>query len=281
MNNQKEIVKKEESYKDKDLRKMIIKAFASVIGVFILTVLFVIKPQMVNTITKLYYLLSFISVGIMIILLPFVFRYLYNKNDIKIVKVFDGISDFFSLFIIACVVIQSFFVFGYSRHEVVGNSMYPTLKDGQKIIRKSVSKFENGMIVVANYSDEINIPFYRPSNIVDGELLIKRIIAKENDAFTIEEKEVNGKKIIYLSINGESIAYGDEAKEMLECYLLHGVTYDEALDQYIIMEGYYFLMGDNRSVSADSRILGLFTEDQLFGQAIYYYDSFWKWEKLS
>lgn len=281
MNETNENVSFEESYQKKDIHKMLIKSLIVFFAVILLTILFIIKPQMVNKITRVYYIISIISVLIMGSLVCFVFKYLSTKKHLKVVKVYDGISDFFAIFALACVIIQSFFVFGFSRHEVVGNSMAPTLVDGQKIIRKSTTKFENGMVIVANYSDKINIPYERPSNITDGELVVKRIIGKGGDAFTYEEKEINGIKVIYLAINDELISYGVEAKEKLECYLKHGVRYDEETNTYVIMDGYYFLMGDNRQVSADSRILGLFTEEQLFGQVIYYYDSFWDWKKIS
>ena len=60
----------------------------------------------------------------------------------------------------------------------------------------------------------------------------------------------------------------------------NGIEYDEEEDCYIVEVGYYFVMGDNRGGSNDSRQLGLFTEEQIVGKVIYELHSLFEWEKV-
>ena len=93
---------------------------------------------------------------------------------------------------------------------------------------------------------------------------------------------INGK----LLLNGNYIEeeYVDErwqADINLEDYLGHGVIFDRNTNKYIIEEGYYFVLGDNRLSSIDSEELGLFKKEQIIGKAVYKIKSIFDWEKLS
>lgn len=82
-------------------------------------------------------------------------------------------------------------------------------------------------------------------------MLIKRVIAVENDTISIQDGQV------YL--NGEIID---------EPYILEGFTTGE-ISELTVPEDQVFVMGDNRSVSLDSRAeeVGTISEDSILGKA--------------
>ena len=80
-----------------------------------------------------------------------------------------------------------------------------------------------------------------------NEYLIKRVIGLPGE--TIEYKDNN------LYINGE----------LIEENFNHKVTSDYVLNE-IIPDGYYFVAGDNRVDSLDSRVLGLMKEEDILGK---------------
>ncbi len=111
----------------------------------------------------------------------------------------------------------------------------------------------------------------------EGEVLILNKMDKSYDRFDIVVINSNGTKIIkrVIGLPGESIAYKDcklyiDDKEV-EDFVGRCNTDDFSLEKLynyaIIPEGYYFVMGDNRRNSSDSRDLrvGLISKSQIQG----------------
>ena len=121
---------------------------------------------------------------------------------------------------------------------VQGASMEPTLREGQAVICLRGSRFEKGDIVAFSSGDRI---------------LIKRIIAGEGD--TIDMDKAGN---VYL--NGEPLPE-DYVREKAVGHL--SMTLPCTLP-----EDCWFLMGDHRSVSIDSRStqLGLVSTEQILGR---------------
>ena len=118
---------------------------------------------------------------------------------------------------IAAVLLLSFLIVRYvgQRTEVIGNSMVPTLQDGDQLI-----------------TDKITYRFRAPERFD-----IKRIIGMPGE--TVEISEDGG---IY--INGE----------LLEEEYGYGITQpQQMLEPVVLGEDEYFVLGDNREVSLDSR----------------------------
>lgn len=115
---------------------------------------------------------------------------------------------------------------------VDGASMNPTLEDGEILILKkydrSLKRFD---IVVLDYN---------------GEKLVKRVIG------------LPGEKIAYK--NNQLYVNGKRVKETFE----HEDTDDFELEEKI-PDNYYFVMGDNRTNSTDSRMIGAIAKDQIQG----------------
>lgn len=141
---------------------------------------------------------------------------------------------------------------------VSGESMYPTLKSKDYLIINKVAykskNPERGDIVVFNS----NIPNEKGGN----KNLVKRIIGLPNEHLIIK----NG--IVYIN-----------DKKIEEPYLEELYTSGDI--DIIIPEDYFFTMGDNRSISRDSRDVevGVINKEEIIGRVsvrLYPFDSIGK-----
>lgn len=127
------------------------------------------------------------------------------------------------------------------------HSMDPTLQENNYLLINKlaykVGEEQRGDIIV--FESELEGE--------DGEnrLLIKRIIGLPGETIRIQDGEVY--------INGTMLE---------EDYLNDGTTSGEVID-YVVPEGHFFVMGDNRLVSIDSRSesVGCVPEDAIMGKA--------------
>ena len=124
---------------------------------------------------------------------------------------------------------------------IYGASMTPTLEDGQIVVCVKSNRFETGDIVA----------FYH-----GNKLLIKRFIAESADWVDIDDDgnvSVNGEVLDEPYINEK--AYGETNIEL----------------PYQVPDKRYFLMGDNRDESVDSRstAVGCISDDQIVGKVVF------------
>lgn len=133
---------------------------------------------------------------------------------------------------------------------VDGESMMPTLRDGDRMVVNKI-----GYDIGTPERFEI-VVFHAP----EQKNYIKRIIGLPGDSIAYEDDQ--------LYINGEAVdePYLDEYKEEIsEGTLTEDFTLEERTNLTEIPEGYFFVMGDNRRYSKDSRIIGLVPEDEIIG----------------
>ena len=94
---------------------------------------------------------------------------------------------------------------------------------------------------------------------------------KEIERFDIVVIKKNGEYLIkrVIGLPGETVEYKDNKLyingEIVEENFKHKVTDDFKLEESI-PDNYYFVVGDNRSDSLDSRIIGLIKEDEILGK---------------
>lgn len=124
---------------------------------------------------------------------------------------------------------------------IYGTSMAPTLTDGQVVICVKTESFHPGDVTA----------FYH-----GNKLLVKRYMAGPSDWIIIDQ---DGN----VTINGE----------LLEEPYLTEKAYGETNIQlpYQVPDERYFLMGDNRDVSIDSRntAVGCIAKDQIVGKVVF------------
>ena len=159
-----------------------------------------------------------------------------EKKNIKWDKVTKEIITY--ALIIGVAILIKLFVF--SPIKVNGSSMSPTLEDGDIMILNEIGYHLNGV-------DRFDIAVAK----VDGEKLIKRVIGLPGEKVEYRENK--------LYINDELVVEN----------FTHGDTEDFSLSQLNkkkIPENYYFLVGDNRGNSKDSRTIGLVHKSKIIGK---------------
>lgn len=124
---------------------------------------------------------------------------------------------------------------------IYGNSMTPTVNEGEIVVSLKGSRFERGDIIALYYNNK---------------LLVKRVIAKPGEWVDIDE-EGN------VFIDGAPLEepYLSE-KALGEC--------DIELP-YQVPDERYFVMGDHRATSADSRstAIGCIAEEEIVGRIVF------------
>lgn len=122
----------------------------------------------------------------------------------------------------------------------VGKSMQPTLNDGDRIIfDKRFGKLERGDIIVFHYPPDPSTSY------------IKRIIGLPGETIEMREGKV--------FINGGAID---------EPYLKPDLLSLDTMPLVKIPDQHYFVMGDNRRNSSDSRYWGTVPRNLIYGKFI-------------
>lgn len=171
-----------------------------------------------------------------------------DNNDLK--ESSSGSATFFELVryaIIALIIVIPFRVFIAQPYVVSGSSMDPTFTDGDYLIVDQLSKRfelpERGSVIIIRYPKD-------PSK-----FFIKRLIAFPNEKVEIK--------------NGSLTIFNQEKPE--------GIKIEEPYVVYSKIENFsmklgndeYFVMGDNRAGSSDSRIWGSLPKENIIGQPIF------------
>ena len=133
--------------------------------------------------------------------------------------------------------------------QVNGSSMAPTLADRDMVILRQTKEVEAGDIIGFHYG---------------GEVLLKRVIGCVGDSIEIDPEGT-------VFVNG---------RELPEDYLTEKSIGKCQLEfPFQVPEGMFFVMGDNRAVSMDSRLraIGCVEEAQIMGRVVC---RIWPWDRI-
>ena len=184
----------------------------------------------------------------------------YNEDDER--TLLEDILDFVKVFVISAIVILLFVNFVAHPVRVDGKSMYPTLKDGEfgftNVGGVLLNGVERGDIVVVTMKEEGQKTHW-----------VKRVIGLPGDTVSC----VND--VVY--INGKVL---DETKYIDPYYRQSLVdkfgyfnkvpnadnTNVEDFEEVKLKDDEYYVMGDNRPYSKDSRYVGPVKKSQIFAK---------------
>ncbi len=160
--------------------------------------------------------------------------------------------------ILITLVIFLIYNFFFATTTVYNTSMYPTLVEKDMLFMVKLGSIEQGDIIsfkselTLSQADFDSLNFLQKILHREGERknLIKRVIAGPNDTVEITDGVVK--------INGVTID---------EPYISSATNKNVTLQT--IPDGKFFVMGDNRSVSYDSRDLGFISEDDIIGKVVF------------
>lgn len=140
------------------------------------------------------------------------------------------------ILVIAMIIVIPIRFFLFSPFIVRGASMEPTFSDTDYlIVEKVTSEFKRGDVIVINR---------------DGTNFLKRIIGLPGETIKINQGNV------YIIKNNQTYLLSEDfIKEKVK----------ENMQKAIIREDEFFVMGDNRNNSFDSRRWGAITKDQVSG----------------
>ena len=188
-------------------------------------------------------------------------------------EILDALVLSLVVFLLIQVTIQNF--------KVEGASMYPTLKSGQYVLVNKLAYANLNQVRLSKL-----IPFWNVTNVKDnrnlrsparGEIIVFRFPDHNPDNrkrdFVKRVIAVPGDKIAIISgvvwVNDKSIQEG---------YLEYRDTFN--MDEHILKETDYFVLGDNRTGSNDSRAWGPVPEVNILGKVWSVYWPLTDWGRL-
>jgi len=191
-------------------------------------------------------------------------------------KILVEVLDYAKIIIIALIITNILNVFVFSLSQVRQSSMEPTLIEKDQLIVEKLSyaftEPKTGDIVV--FIDELEVDnsvsarfkrlyddMFSKINKKEGHLrLVKRVIGVPGDEIEIKDG--------FVYVNGQKLD---------EPYLEVPTSAKSLNYPLIIEEGNYFCLGDNRTVSFDSRDFGPVPEEKIEGKVLF---RFWPLSKI-
>jgi signal peptidase I len=169
------------------------------------------------------------------------------------------------VFLLAVVVIIPVRVFLFQPFFVQGSSMEPNFEDGQYLVVSEFGYKETDLNLSEGFHFAVNpfrtierqevTVFRYPKN--PSQFFIKRVIGLPKEAVEIRQ----GKVIIYNTEQPKGFVLDESA------YLSAG-AFNNDMPKITLGDDEYFVMGDNRMYSYDSRSIGPIKKDKIIGRVL-------------
>lgn len=167
-------------------------------------------------------------------------------------KLYYFLLDIAQTLILAAAAFVIVYMFLFRPFEVSGESMYPNLQDSEYLITNVIGQRlgdpKLGDIIVFEAPNEPDKDF------------IKRVIGTAGDTVGLLDGSV--------ILNGEKL---DESAYLASDVNTYGGAFLVEGDEVEVPEGYFFVLGDNRSYSSDSREWGFVPKENIVGASVFIY----------
>lgn len=135
---------------------------------------------------------------------------------------------------------------------VTGNSMDPTLHQGDMVVMEKFTSIQRFDVIVFQQSD--------------GTIYIKRVIGLPGDEVSYQDDQ------LYINDQKVDEAFLTQKKRRDKLPYTTDFTLQELLNTNQLPDNEYFVLGDNRRISKDSRSFGTVKSSDILGKArlVYY-----------
>lgn len=164
-----------------------------------------------------------------------------------------------SIAVVLFLLIKSYIVQPF---QVEGHSMDLTLKDGNQMLLLKQTQIERFDIVVF------------PDPMGSGQSYVKRLIGLPGDSLYVKDD------VLYINNVPIEEPYLEPLKSESEGIFTQDFSLWDTIGEEVIPEGYYFVLGDNRPGSGDSRQFGLVPIESIQGETSIVYFPFNQIQKL-
>ncbi len=177
--------------------------------------------------------------------LPDHLRHMTPKED-------RGVRSLLWDLLIAGLISAGIILFLYQPVRVEGTSMLPVLEDQDRLFINKLAYSRIGSLMGQNIHRGDVVVFQYPHDHTKS--YIKRVIALPGDDLRIDHGQV--------WVNGRTLK---------EPYVPLKYEDDRSVPEEVIPQGQFFVMGDHRLISSDSRDFGPVDRDLIYGRAAFVY----------
>lgn len=188
-----------------------------------------------------------------------------NTEDVEYLGIGGLLLEMAKVFLLAVVVIIPVRVFLFQPFFVQGSSMEPNFEDGQYLIisefgykETEISLSEKASFTVEAFKtiNRQDVAVFRNPRNLD-QFFIKRVIGLPGETVEIRR----GKVTIYNDVHPDGFVLDESA------YLGPG-TFTQDMQRVTLGGDEYFMMGDNRMFSYDSRSIGPVRKERIIGRVL-------------
>jgi signal peptidase I len=167
-------------------------------------------------------------------------------------KIYSFVLDTMQTILLAASIFLVIYIFIMRPFQVSGESMFPTFKNKEYILTNLI-----GLRLGAPHKGDV-IVFKAPTD--NEKDYIKRVIGQAGDTVQL--------KAGFVYVNGVIL---DESAYLGSDVRTYGGSFLKDDESITVPQGDYFVMGDNRMYSSDSREWGFLTNDAIIGVSFYVY----------